>query len=476
MCLSPIIRPNPRYGQAHLGYNYLYNCSDSHIEVPCGHCPQCIAMKQSYHIQRAQMEAMECDLWFCTLTYKSDMLDYIDTSTGYKLKCVHLPDLQNMIKRLRAKNFFGMPFKFWAVVEYGGKKHRPHFHLIFSTPKIPGESRAERLAREKRYHDGIFAEWRRNVATTVSKKTGKTIPNTRNPKWVPCSLYKVSYQGGKRRCTYDFHWIDPAVVDSKGKLHDESDVAFYVSKYATKSNKYVDRLKSALKLNLPADEFIPLWSLIRPKILVSKKWGLGATPSEPTRILDHVRAGINRVASDDKYPFPVFINPATGQTFPLCPFYKSRFFTMEDAHTFYYKLTSDKAKLDPSVIANNKPKQMKRGVNNLRGSLCKPNAPDATLGAVREYEDPLTIAQRFQRFHAMQDMINAREQDDPYYTYCPESYDEEYHDEDYLLDDLNDARSLCDMLYCSFDPDSPEFELYERGSEFNPADFDDLPA
>ena len=149
---------------------------------------------------------------------------------------------------------------------------------------------------------------------------------------------------------------------------------------------------------------------------------------------------------------------------------------MQDAHTFYYKLTSDKAKLDASVIANNKPKQVKRGIQNLRGSLCNPHAPDSTLGVVKEYDDPLIIAQRFKRFHAMQDMINAREQDDPYYTYNPETYDEEYHDEDYLLDDLNDYNSLCDVLFCSLDPDASDLELYQRGSEFNPEDFDDLPA
>lgn len=454
MCTRPILIDNPYYGcnQTYKGaggtlrlertLSFLHDTTSLKMAVPCGHCAQCVAMKQSYIVQRSQMEADGNDLWFCTLTYKTSMLKYIDVN-GYRLRYAYLPDLQNMIKRMRKKDLFGMPFRFWAVVEYGGMKHRPHFHLIFSTPKIPGESRASKLAREKRYYWDVLHEWKRNTATCIDRH-GRTQANTRSPKYEDLCEYKVTYKNGKRRCTYDFHWIDPCVTDTKGKIHDEADVAFYVTKYTTKANKYVDRLKSALRLNLDPDEFTAIWKILRPKCLVSKKWG---DPDSET-VRKHVRSGIDRALQDADAPFPYFINPSTGQTFPLAPFYKKRFLKIEDALSFFYKQKDDYGTGDNFRVG-----------------------PDV---------DPLVERQKDMRFERMLDMINAREEDDPFTPQTTKTY-EAYTEEDWLIDDY--CNSLIGLDIGLFNP-VDEFGniLYSDGAEpdgddyieFDPATFENF--
>lgn len=430
MCLRPRAIDNPYLGLSHIGYNYLHDCTSLKMLVPCGHCAQCIAMKQSYIVQRSQMEALDNDLWFCTLTYKTSMLKYIDVN-GYRLKYAYLPDFQNMIKRLRKNNAFGVPFRFWAVIEYGGKKHRPHYHVIFSTPKIHGETLSHKLQREQEYSRIVFNEWRRNVATTVDKY-GRTVANTRAPIYKPLCILKKSYSHGKVRSTYDFHYINPNVVDGSGKIHTESDVAFYVTKYTVKANKYVDRLKSALRLNLEPEEFNDVWSLIRPRALVSKSWGDPLSE----KVQKHIRAGIDKSLTDPDSLFPWFLNPSTGQTFPLSPFYKKRFFTLVDAHHFYFKQKEDYGTNDSFHVS--------------------------------EIYDPVTVRQQDQKFNRIKQIINQREEEDPFETFVPQYENEAYLDSESqavseMVDRYLDFVSCCNMLESVSNPDNRYTEYSDQG-------------
>ena len=70
MCISPITIENPNFRQGKLGYNRIHNTIDKYIQVPCGHCRQCIATKQSYFLQKYDVELMDNELFFFTLTYK----------------------------------------------------------------------------------------------------------------------------------------------------------------------------------------------------------------------------------------------------------------------------------------------------------------------------------------------------------------------------------------------------------------------
>lgn len=432
MCLSPRRIPNPYLGLQNIGLNMLHDCTAQYMEVPCGHCPQCVAMKQSYIVQRSQMEAAENDLFFCTLTYKNSMLRKIDSSTGFRFSYADIRDVQNMIKRLRKNNSFGLPFRFWGVTEYGGKKHRPHYHLIFSFPKQRNESLAQFRAREKRYHDIVLSEWKRNTATCLDKH-GRTVANTRSPKYEKCCDYVETWRNGKRYCTYDFHWIDPTVTDAHGKVHDESDVAFYVTKYTVKANKYVDRLKSALRLNLDSDEFSELWKLLRPKALVSKKWG----NPDSQYVQSHIRYGIER-AKKISSPYPFFLNPTTGQTFPLAPFYKKKQLTVSDAFDFFY-LSKDQD------FGTGDAFRLSREI------------------------DPLDVQHRILKFNRLKSLINAREQSDPFE---PDNVVQTYFDDsDFLLDILSDHVSMCEMLTTCVSDEYPPEHTGDDYPEFIPDDF-----
>lgn len=69
MCLNPIIRPNPNRGLRHVGLMFMKDCDNANIYVPCGHCEDCIAMRQGQIVQRCDAEARSNHIFFCTLTY-----------------------------------------------------------------------------------------------------------------------------------------------------------------------------------------------------------------------------------------------------------------------------------------------------------------------------------------------------------------------------------------------------------------------
>lgn len=312
MCSRPYFIDNPYYGLQNIGYNYLHDTIHAKIPVPCGICPSCIALKQSYFVQRCQMESLDNMLFMCTLTYSEDMIPF-KIVNGFKLRYADFSDVQKMFKRIRKGNLFGMPFKYFCVSEYGGERHRPHFHLIFSFPRPAKVDYLDYLNFEKKFHDVVLSEWRRNVGTI------------RKPIYKPLCKYINTSRGR----TFDFHYINPASTEAG-----EQDVSFYVTKYLLKSNDYVDRLKSALKLNSSTEEeFIDNWKLFKPRCAISKDWGNSKSPN----VRKYIRKCINVSLSDRSLPYPIFINPISGQEFPMSPFYRKKFLTISDAHTFFYR-------------------------------------------------------------------------------------------------------------------------------------------
>lgn len=315
MCDRPYLIPNPYRGLETKGLNYLHDTISAFIRVPCGFCDSCIALKQAYFVQRCQMESLDNDLFFCTLTYQNSMIPTVDVNE-FHLKYPDWSDVTNFLKRVRKRKIFKDGFRYFAVSEYGGNNHRPHYHIIFSVPKVPQSTYADIISRERQYYKAIFKEWSRNVGSK------------RKPIYKPlCKLILTS--SGR---TYDFHYVDP-VASKEG----EADVAYYVSKYVLKSDPYIDKLKSALKLNLGPEEFDYYWSLLKPKCCISKHWG----NPHSQKVQSHIRKGIDTALYDNSLYYPIFINPVTGKEFPLSPYYRKRFLTVDDAHTFYFRKPLD---------------------------------------------------------------------------------------------------------------------------------------
>lgn len=315
MCDSPNLIKNPFYGLEKVGINFLRDTTSAYIPVPCGHCSTCISLRQSYFVQRCQCEQFDNYLFMGSLSYQQSMIPIIEVN-GRKLKYPDWSHVQKMIKRIR-QNYDLLPFRIYFISEYGSEKHRPHFHFILSYPKTQKDERLqiyEAMNLEKKFFNLFLKEWRVNVGSR------------RNPIYKPLCRYVVK----NGRSTYDLHYINPSLTE-KG----EADVAFYVTKYILKSNKWLDRLKSALKLNLSPEEFEKVWKLLKPKCCPSKGWG--NPDSEKTKL--HIRKGIE-LAKESQSEFPFFINPVSGQTFPLSPFYQKRFYTLQDKFYFFYNSDS----------------------------------------------------------------------------------------------------------------------------------------
>lgn len=124
MCISPIRIRNPNFGINNVGTKYKDTVS-AFINVPCGHCSECVSVRQMGYVQRLQLESVKNHMFFCTLTYNNESMPYLSVN-GRNIRYADVSDVQKMIKRLRKSNVFGRPFRYFGVSELGSLKGRPH--------------------------------------------------------------------------------------------------------------------------------------------------------------------------------------------------------------------------------------------------------------------------------------------------------------------------------------------------------------
>lgn len=325
MCLKPILIKNVNYGNSSKLSCYS-DTTAQYIQVPCGRCSVCLALKQEYLVQRVQMESLSHDLYFLTLTYNNESLPVIEKGE-FKLPYVDISDWQKMLKMIR-KHEDLPPLKYFLVTEYGGRRHRPHIHAILSFPKLLSQSNNVRYSFELKLNKIFLRYWRRNIGTC------------RVPIWIPLCTY---VRTNKSR-NFDLHFLDPN--STKDGL---SDVAFYASKYQLKYDNWLDKLKSKLFFSLSEVDFNEVWNLLRPRRLISKGFG---SPRDP-KVIDHINKGINFSLTDQTAMFPYYINPVTGQTFPLSPYYSDKFLTFADLDIFNSRkprLSSEDMMLDTTPL------------------------------------------------------------------------------------------------------------------------------
>lgn len=337
MCISPIKIRNPNAGLkfTYGSPNSLKDCTSAFIEVPCGHCPECISNKQMSIIQRLQMETFDYHLFFCTLTYSPAMIPEIITSSGFVLQYVDYKDFQTMIKRIRKNNLFTRPFKYFAVSERGTLKGRPHMHILFFVRKMPKDTYLDILNLESILRKVVLSQWIRYDSSKnhYSKST-------------PLLDYKVKIHNSKRFTNYDLHYINNSFDKS-----DETSVGFYVIKYMMKPNYKEVQLQRALRLNLPEDEYTKTWNLVRSRYYYSKDFGNSKSP----KVIEYLKKCVQDSKTQDSL-FPKFFNPNSGKSFPLSRFYKSKkqIYSFQDALTFYYNQQTNF--IDSPVIRKDDPK------------------------------------------------------------------------------------------------------------------------
>lgn len=387
MCIAPITIPNPNYKLGHIGLNFLKDCDNTYIAVPCGHCPDCIALKQSSWTQRAEVESRKSHLFFATLTYDNKHLPVLvvpdENGEGqYELPFANIHHIQLMMKNIRDNKDFDRDFKYLAVSELGSGRGRPHFHVLFFVESRPYDDNNYIRGLEKSLWQLCFKYWSINVGTR------------KEPVYEPLFTYRKKFVGGRVQTNFDLHWVNPSLT-----AEGISNVAYYVTKYLLKPSDKESRRQQALSLNLSPELYDEVWSIVKCRLLVSKGFGLCAKMKTET-ILDWKDKGCPEyckfldsvMESDDlppddmdkafmayigssgthkrrviipdaeickqlkdnvcllagKFPYPVYINP-NGESYPLSRYYRrfSDVYDVQDALTLYYNW--DESKLSVKV-------------------------------------------------------------------------------------------------------------------------------
>ena len=317
MCLFPRLIPNPLYKQDYFGIGkyrkpinpllkLIKNYTDAYIYVPCGRCGECLMAKQNSFIQRIIMQCETSYMFFITLTYNNESLPQVVDSKGNKYDYPDSRDVQNMFKRIRFHNMIPRPFSYAAFSEYGGRNHRPHWHIMLFLDKSEEDYYTDVINLQSYLYDLFFKEWKRNYGSD------------KKPDYRP--LFTFARRGPYSN--YDCHYVNPSLTDNQ-----ELDVAFYVSKYLLKISAYEIDLMIKLRDSLEYKEYRDIRSMVRCKTLISK--GLGLTDYSRKYIRYCIDDSLRRELNN-----PEFINPVSGAHYPLSKYFKDNLLTLQDKVAF----------------------------------------------------------------------------------------------------------------------------------------------
>lgn len=375
MCLNPITIPNVNHKYKNYKLNLELNNSEifnelkdnksQYMKVPCGTCKQCIFMKQMDLVQRVQMEAGYNRIYMGTTTYQESAMPRIELPPwedkhgylheGYQYRYANYEDASNAVKRMRANNVFGIPFRTLIVTERGSKRNRPHFHWLFLFKNEDLPTYNDCIDFERRNKWVLFNNWQRNIGTR------------NNPLYQQLSEYKESWRYGRLRTTYDFHYVNPIL--SKGGV---TDVAFYVLKYMLKGMEE-QKTRQAVKINYDERQAYEFWEKIRNRREYSLGFGLDIDLSKKgkdrtitedicnTEIIKYLKDGIQR-SIKAKEPYALYYCPENLMTFPLSKYYRSKPFIYDNLQDFY-EIDTDKFRenlLMPETIPFNKLEQQRQ--------------------------------------------------------------------------------------------------------------------
>lgn len=271
-------------------------------------------------VQRVLMSSIHHHFFMSSLTYNEEMIPILPLPTGYDIKFAAVKDVQDMVKRIRESNAFGRPFQYFAVSELGSKKGRPHFHILWAVRKADADSYYTCLNLEKRIYDVVLSEWKRNLSRSDKFPVYKDLCTYR------CILTRNGW-----RTNYDTHYVNPTLSE-----HGVADAGFYVLKYMLKPSDRAVKLQQALRLNLSPEEYEGVWSIVKPRYFKSQYFG-DDLHVDGAFVSDEVDNYIGKcLIASRGHKYPEFINPVTGQHFPLARYYRSKF--LHDDVAGYYDI------------------------------------------------------------------------------------------------------------------------------------------
>ena len=155
MCVSPLRIPYPGKLYGLKGRFYL--------DVPCGHCFECLNSKRNDAIVKIYNELLECSsAYFVTLTYRQETVPEVhEIASGEVLFTLCYRDVQNWFKRSRRNcQYYGIStegFRYFVCGEYGSKTLRPHYHVLLFNLSDSALNR-------------FLADWQVNYGFVNSKK------------------------------------------------------------------------------------------------------------------------------------------------------------------------------------------------------------------------------------------------------------------------------------------------------------------
>lgn len=316
MCYSPTLIKNPNYGRKDR-LAYVVDTKSQYIPVPCGHCGECIRLRSSNILQRAQLEELFGYPFMISLSYNPESLLYYECSNGFKIAYAPVSDLQNMFKRLRKSNALTRRFRYFACTELGSKKGRPHAHILLFLEKLPQDSVYTPVNLEKTVFEEVLKEWRRNYGSH------------RKPDYRPLLTFIQKFRGGKLQSTYNCHFVVPS--SSSGTT---DDVSFYVTKYLVKDSEWKDKIKRGLFSHCSFEEAQDVWKKVRPRSISSLNFGFGIyddiNPCKTSKVArmdilsklesaEIVRSAIDRSSKTEKTAR--FYDLQTGKPMPLARYW-----------------------------------------------------------------------------------------------------------------------------------------------------------
>lgn len=350
MCLAPVLIKNPYYGcDPSKGYNYLHDCTSTHIAVPCGHCHDCVTTRQSAFAVRCDLEGLQYIAvpYMLTLTYDDAHLPRM-SSVGDVLDDFAYPDwshVRNMMKRLRhvierrtdpaladlfvlpgkvnvrGRNRIIPPFKYVFVSEFGKKSARPHFHaLIYVKSKY-------------KVNDVNFTSWAANVEKLLGawfkENWAVNVGSIQNPVYEKLYTY---VSDGKRR-TFDFHRVVHC-----DNVPDDSPL-YYVSKYLFKPCRFMEQFRKVVwhawqNDELSDERYYSFVSYVSRSLRVSKYFGYPFDEYQLKKVNYSLEFSKRR-----KMPFPSYIGSDGKQQ--VFPHYLKCFITPDYATAFAFNITNN---------------------------------------------------------------------------------------------------------------------------------------
>lgn len=146
-----------KVGDVELPMKCLYYRYINGFAVPCGKCEFCRKQRAREWAFRLEQEGFDKYVYNCLLTYCDEELPYHKGAP-----CVSKIHVQEFLKRFRyyIEKEFGTRIKYFLCAEYGGKRHRPHYHMIvFSDLPLKIKSRDP----YSKINDILLMSWKHGI-------------------------------------------------------------------------------------------------------------------------------------------------------------------------------------------------------------------------------------------------------------------------------------------------------------------------